>query len=139
MKTLTLRRIGSYPDAMLGNLYDNSNSLFLATIERPWKDNKPQISCIPDGLYVCKHFDGKRFKDVWEVTNVKGRTAILIHQANYAAELEGCIAVGLSHDNSIKDRMVKNSRDAMRELKNYIGRKPDGKLNDFMLNVVTIV
>jgi hypothetical protein len=138
IKTLTLRRIGSYPDAMLGNLYDHTNGLFLCTMERPWKDNTPQISCIPDGLYLCKHFNGKRFKDVWEVTKVKGRTAILIHQANYAAELEGCIAVGLYHDNSVKDRMVCKSRDAMADLKSYIGRSPDGKLKDFFLNVVTI-
>lgn len=64
------------------------------TLEHPWKDNAPQISCIPPGTYKCKPHSGERFKDVWEVTGVPKRTAILIHVGNTLADTHGCILVG---------------------------------------------
>lgn len=64
------------------------------TCEDPWVQNMTSISCIPEGIYKCSEFNGKRFKDVWEVRDVPGRSAILIHQGNTIDDTHGCILVG---------------------------------------------
>lgn len=66
------------------------------TVERRWKDNLPNISCIPTGTYSLEE---KRFNrgnyDTYELLDVPNRSAILIHAANWSEELFGCIAPGL--------------------------------------------
>jgi len=66
------------------------------TCEDPWNDNKTNISCIPDGEYNCSKFSGTKFKDVWEIKNVPGRSAILIHAGNTIEDTHGCVLVGRS-------------------------------------------
>jgi hypothetical protein len=68
------------------------------TCELPWLDNQPGVSCIPPGVYHCiRHISAKfPLGNTWEITNVLGRTGILIHNANDIAQLEGCICVGSS-------------------------------------------
>jgi hypothetical protein len=72
-----------------------------ATVEPPWKDNKPNISCIPEGEYKLKlsqftREDRSSFPCL-EVCNVPGgRYAIKFHPANWARELKGCIAPGMA-------------------------------------------
>lgn len=63
------------------------------TIELPWRQNKPRVSCIPEGRYKLE----KRYSDKHRyhllLTGVQERDLILIHPANNAlAELKGCIA-----------------------------------------------
>jgi len=70
------------------------------TIELPWRNNRVQRSCIPPGVYRCQIVHSPRFGRVYGVTNVPGRSAILIHSANlagdvamgYTTQLQGCIA-----------------------------------------------
>lgn len=51
---------------------------------------------IPEGRYLLKKTYSPKFKkDMWEVMDVPGRTGIRIHPANYAHELDGCIAPGM--------------------------------------------
>ena len=75
-----------------GTLFIN-NTFFCFTIELPWKDNKRNISCIPEGQYEIKTRFSKRFQHHLIVKDVKGRSFILFHPANDAnKELMGCIA-----------------------------------------------
>lgn len=70
------------------------------TLELPWRDNKPQKSCIPTGNYICRLKKSPKFGLIYEITNVPGRANCLIHPANLAGdvdlgwttELHGCIA-----------------------------------------------
>ena len=63
------------------------------TIELPGKENKRNISCIPEGKYELKARFSEKFKHHLHLVNVKGRNLILIHPANDALkELEGCIS-----------------------------------------------
>lgn len=64
-------------------------------LERPWKENKTDISCIPAGVYTCKWMP---FYDTfhYELQDVPGRTGVFIHNANKFFQVEGCIAVGSS-------------------------------------------
>ena len=92
------------------------------TIELPLKDNKPLISCIPQGLYNVIPHNSKRFPNTWQLLNVPGREAILIHSGNYASDVmmgkelhksdtQGCILPGLDYDK--RAPMVKQSVKAM--------------------------
>ena len=63
------------------------------TIELPWKDNKRNQSCIPEGRYLLERRFSERFMAHILVKDVPNRSLILIHPANDAAkELKGCIA-----------------------------------------------
>jgi len=64
------------------------------TIERPWIDNLVNVSCIPEGNYICKTYYSKRHGKTFEITDVKGRTYILFHKGNKPSNVKGCIAIG---------------------------------------------
>ena len=65
------------------------------TIEKPWLNNEPWISCIPVGIYTLEmsYFDRGEYP-AYEVMNVPGRTDILIHIANIQSNVQGCIGLG---------------------------------------------
>jgi len=70
-----------------------SNKFLCHTIELPWRNNKKNISCIPEGTYSIVGRYSKHFKHHLLVKGVKNRRLILLHPANNALkELEGCIA-----------------------------------------------
>src|SRR5882757_6858222 len=72
-------------------LYDGKRICY--TIELPWKDNVPRVSCIPPGRYALAKRYSPKFGRHLQLVNVPGRQWILIHPANDALlELEGCIA-----------------------------------------------
>lgn len=63
------------------------------TIELPWRDNRRNVSCIPEGCYRLVLYRSRKFGDCLLVKGVPGRHGILIHPANHAAtELRGCVA-----------------------------------------------
>lgn len=65
------------------------------TVERPWERNRPTFSCIPAGLYqLTLGIYLKHNYPAYELQNVSSRANIKIHVANYAEQLEGCIAPG---------------------------------------------
>lgn len=66
---------------------------FCYSIELPWLNNQPQVSCIPEGRYELMIRFSHRFQWHLQLKKVKGRDLILIHPANDAKrELRGCIA-----------------------------------------------
>lgn len=88
-----LKRVTSTPQAVCGVLMKDDKPLCV-TLENPWLNNIPRESCIPKGTYQCRKFSGTKYKDVWELDRVPGRSAILIHQGNTAKDTMGCILVG---------------------------------------------
>lgn len=85
---------------------EKNNVLFdCVTLELPWKNNKNKISCIPVGEYDCEKVgpsENIKYPHIW-ITNVKGRSGVKIHIANYYTQIQGCIAVGSSHLDLNKD------------------------------------
>jgi len=64
------------------------------TLELPWKGNQSQVSCIPADLYgIAITWSNRWRKPMLEILKVPGRSGIRIHNANFAHELLGCIAV----------------------------------------------
>lgn len=95
MTTLHLIRRAYLPKGTYGELYlPGGESIW--TLECPWKDNVPNISCIPEGLYGMTRDTFKdRYPNYRVVNPPPGRYGIEIHRGNYAKDLQGCIAVGL--------------------------------------------
>jgi hypothetical protein len=90
---MKLELIRTYcPDGTNGDLLLNGDKV-CSTIELPWKENAPKISCIPEGEYELKKRFSQRPGNHFILVNVPGRSFILIHPANDALkELKGCIA-----------------------------------------------
>jgi len=81
-----------YPPGTNGALYADGQ-LQCFTIELPWRNNQPNLSCIPEGRYRLRLRYSERYKGHLQVEGVPGRSGILIHPANHAGkELKGCIA-----------------------------------------------
>jgi len=93
MRTATLVRVTSDATGTFGNITTDSG-LSLVTLELPWLDDRPAVSCIPAGVYKVQWTSHPLHGWVYQVENVPGRSAILIHSANIPEQLLGCIAVG---------------------------------------------
>lgn len=86
-KMLLLRKY--LPNSTLGKFVLPWTTLCYS-LERPWLDNKENVSCIPEGIYLFERDYTGRFK-WWKCTHVQGRTDIEIHQGNYIKDSQGCI------------------------------------------------
>lgn len=109
MLDIELKRFAYHPEGTLG-VVDHAGERFY-TIERPWLDNRPNVSCIPEGTYQMGWRESPRFGETWHVKEVEDRTWILIHAANYPKDVQGCIGLGTG---LMGDRVaVSNSRKAV--------------------------
>ena len=91
---MELVRFGLFKDRTIGRLTYNDEHFY--TVERPWLDNRQNISSIPPGFYQLGRVDSPRFgPNTWEIQGVSGRSHILIHVGNTAADVIGCIAIGM--------------------------------------------
>lgn len=80
------------PTATNGSLM-HSGMLICSCIELPWRENRHQVSCVPEGRYVLLKRYSPHFQWHFELQDVPERDGILIHPANDAVlELKGCIA-----------------------------------------------
>lgn len=93
MRQLDMLRVGSSEKGTFGVLRSGQVP-FALTLELPDRENQENISCIPAGVYRCRRVVSPKFGDVFELTQVPGRTHVLIHKANFLMDLRGCIAVG---------------------------------------------
>ena len=127
---ITLKR-AYLPDgnATLGRLELPGGETFY-TLERPWKGNRTNVSCIPEGVYdvdmrasgVVSRTSGGEYNRGWEVTDVPERTYIMFHPGNYAHNTEGCILPGRGFSwHNKHGPMVTHSRDTFRRLIEALG------------------
>ncbi len=82
---------------VFGSLWIEGEDQQWFTVERPWVNNEPNISCIPPGDYpfVPRTYNRGGY-EAYEVTNVTGRSLIMLHKGNTMDDLQGCIAPGLA-------------------------------------------
>lgn len=88
------------------------------TLELPWKNNAPRVSCIPKGTYWVERRNSAKHGNHFWLKNTGSRSYILIHSANYFYDLLGCIGVGekLSDINKDGHLDLVNSRNTMTRL-----------------------
>lgn len=91
------------------------------SLELPWKDNEPCVSCIPEGLYKIEWIvEGLKSSPCYRILDVPGRVSILMHVANTLRELLGCIAPGTKCG-----EMVTNSTKALDHIFTVAGSRTD--------------
>jgi len=95
-----------------------------ATLELPWLDNKPFISCIPAKIYKCKVIIRPNGDEAILIMNVPDRENILEHYGNFTIDIEGCVLVGETHVDINGDGImdVTNSKKTMAKLLGYLPR-----------------
>jgi hypothetical protein len=136
MKYATLSRGPSTDEGTFGRLVCGDGPE-LVSLELPWRDNKPQASSIPPGFYRCEIVDSPKFGRVYGVQDVRGRSHILIHAANFAgdvsrgwkSELLGCIApvtkAGTLPNGMGRDQRAGiSSKAALKHLMEWAGGQP---------------
>ena len=65
-------------------------------LELPWKDNHPNISCVPTGEYELRlEWSSKFNRELYELKGVSGRSECKFHIANRLHEIQGCISPGI--------------------------------------------
>lgn len=154
---LTLSRDVQQPrpeQCTLGTISIDGRGKF-ATLEKPWINTvlgpagDPDKSCIGLGMYRLEPRETEARGKHWLVSNPQlgvyrspqdvplgryGRFLILIHAANWAHELLGCIAPGKmrvgprQNGNALDEWMVAESRAAMNEVRTLIGSSIDMQL-----------
>lgn len=117
---IILQRLYQGKDCTIGTL-SMDRKILCHTLENPWKDNKEDISSIPEGRYSCIPYSSEKYPNVWKLNSVKDRTNVLIHNGNYEEDTEGCILVGSNVANYKGKNMVTNSRLTLNKLHSDIG------------------
>lgn len=97
IQTITLIRLIHTDEGIISRFVAPGLGQTIWGLERSWNMNARENSCIPEGVYSLHPHSGPRFQDVWGLSHVPARSAILIHPANLPGELQGCIAPGLSY------------------------------------------
>ncbi len=147
MRLAILTRSKNFPYAQFGDWVSDSG-FTCKTLERPWLDNAPDVSCIPPApteslIYQVKWmWSPAHGKNLYQVQGVDARSGIEIHSANIAPQLEGCIAVGrdieLFPENSIGQNPaqygVTLSLDTLAQLEKDM-RDENGNQVDFELTI----
>lgn len=135
------------PTCTMGIITNGVKSL--QTMERPWvftPDSPAGLkgqSCVPPGRYRLERHSTDAHSNVWALINHaldvyhweseipasrkgKARSVVLIHAANRAEELKGCIAPGIRRVRwEPKVWAVESSRDALNQVRTWIGSSLD--------------
>ena len=126
-KIINVKRIATSDGGTFGVVLDDGKP-FCVSCELPYKDNAPNISSIPAGLYTGVRINSPRFGNTYEVTgNLGKRTHILFHRGNSIKDSRGCILLAEGFG---VDEHIENSRNAFAE---FLDRTK--KHNTFILQI----
>jgi hypothetical protein len=90
---LTIKRVETGSQGTFGTIIYKGIP-FALTLEREWLNNARNVSCIPEGDYICERVNSPKFGNTFEVTDVEGRSHILFHKGNLDDDSHGCILIG---------------------------------------------
>lgn len=111
------------------------------TGELPWRNNKPNESCFPPGIYQVKMTYSNRFKkEMYLVYPTSPREGIRIHAANfmgdsslgYKKQLNGCISLGEKIGFMDGQKAILLSAPAVRRFESMMNKR------DFILEVLNV-
>lgn len=124
-KATVIREKTLRPDCTMGQWVSGTGRIF-ATTELPWRDDEPDVSCVPPGVYLVEWlYSPHHGKDLYHLTKMisgyddagapiyaplpDGRTVIELHSANIAIlQLLGCMALGLAAAVFQKGEVISN-------------------------------
>ena len=129
MPVVNMKRNSDNGVETLGTLTYGKFSCF--TLERPWKNNQPNISCIPKGAYKCVWAYHNGLKEWhYQLQNVLGRSGVFIHEGNFASgkkvDTEGCILLGNTKTDINKDGQIDvgNSKITLVKFEQLMNKQP---------------
>jgi hypothetical protein len=107
-------------------------------MELPWRDNKPNVSCIPPDQYDAQIAMSPKFGKVYWVVDVPDRSYIRNHAGNLAGDTKkgfkthsyGCILSGKYKGYIAGQRAILLSRVTIRKFINLLQDRP------FKLNII---
>lgn len=103
------------------------------TLELPWRDNRPNISCIPPGKYPVLWGISPRFKRYYyRLQQVPERSGVMIHAGNLAGDaslglrthVQGCILLGKYFGEIKGQRAILVSQAMVREFAERMASAP---------------
>lgn len=121
---LILNRVSFSEKCTMGVLLGSSGLPICLTLENPWLDNEPCVSCIPDGDYTCEIVTSPKYGKVYGVKDVDNRTHILFHAGNTEKDTKGCILLGRSYGVLSGEPAVLSSRNALTDFHTLMDGKP---------------
>jgi hypothetical protein len=126
---LTIKRTHHLESATLGQLFlEGITTDPIYTLENPERETTKD-SRIPSGTYNCKPYSGTKYKDVYIVEGVVGRSAILFHWGNTEKDSSGCILIGNRLGSLNGEPAVLESKRCFQRLRSLIGA------NNFALRI----
>lgn len=131
MRYVTLTRTETGDDGTFGVIKTDSGFSCYSG-ELPWRGNKPDISCIPAGVYVVQRFNSTKHGDCYLITDVPGRSMTEIHKGNFCGDInkgrksdvEGCVLTGNALGEIAGQPCVIASRDALDRLEADMEKEP---------------
>jgi len=127
MITVQLLRYVARGDGVFGQLIAPRFRCF--TVERPWVQNMPTVSCVPAGLYpLILEYSPKFARPLWELKDVPGRAEAKIHPANRASELEGCIGPGATIAQDAQSWFVTQSVETLKVFHAAMGEAQEARI-----------
>jgi len=141
LRHFLLLRIESDSEGTIGVLIDDELQQVCFMNELPWKNNESNMSCIPPGTYEVTYLERSasgKYRDVYHVQAVNGRSGILIHKGNFAGDSElglrthshGCLLPASRVGELSGQRAGLASRGAMHKIHKATNRE------DFKLEVI---
>ena len=125
MATIRLIRDTTSDQGTFGKIYLEETGEYLSeSLELPDRDNMSNKSCILPGDYKLTPWNSRKFPRTLYVHNTPGRSAILIHSANFAGNTDkglkthllGCIAPGNRRGVLEGQQAILASRPALRRI-----------------------
>ena len=124
MEKINLIRKEFYTTCTRGHLLVRDTVFYI--LELPWRDNLPNISCVPTGEYEVVYLpvsSSGKYKNVYLLRNVPGRGGVLIHNGNIVDHTHGCLLIGLSLTTMAGRLAIANSRTALFNFTNLLNQK----------------
>ena len=112
---MRLVRLTKSPDIPTYGVLINEGIPYALTLERPWLENMPNVSCIPCGIYKAIRHVSPKFGETFWLQDVPGRAEILFHKGNVTTDSSGCILVGESFNYVMGQQGITASKEGFKE------------------------
>lgn len=113
IESLLLKRIDFRPDRTYGALI-GPDGPFIFTLELPWRENEPQVSCFPRGSWECTRVISPRWGETFDIA-VPGRKLLRVHWGSTEDDTLGCLITATTFDPTKGINGAVDSRKAFNE------------------------
>lgn len=128
MADIILFRTATGNYGTFGHVWVDGEKLF-KSLEPPWKNNLPNLSCIPPGKYTAVWHRSPRYGHVYLLIGTEGRSFILNHAGNFGGDVtkglkthtKGCILFGMRFAHFGGQKAISSSRTAIRRFHSITG------------------